>query len=63
MRGTYNTLESNGKACRFIFAVSQGKRPLRKSRLRWEDIIKIGLRQIPQSTYIRKFFNSTLRYI
>jgi hypothetical protein len=31
-------------ACRFVLGKNEGKRPLGRPRLRWDDNIKMGLR-------------------
>jgi hypothetical protein len=39
-------MEKMIKACRISVSKPEGKRPLGRNRWRWEDIIKIDLREI-----------------
>jgi hypothetical protein len=40
------TIDGYGNACKILVGKPQGKRPLRRSRRRWVDNIKIELREI-----------------
>jgi hypothetical protein len=39
-------MEKKIGAYRFLVVKSEGKRPLRRSRLRWEDNIKLDLQEV-----------------
>jgi hypothetical protein len=46
MGGACSKNEENRNACRILVGNPEGKRPLRRLRRRWEDNIKMDLREI-----------------
>ena len=46
MGRTCSTMEQSRKAYRVLVGKSEGKRPLGRPRRRWEDNIKIDLREL-----------------
>jgi hypothetical protein len=46
MGGARSTNGEKGNACRILVRESEEKRPLRRPRHRWEDNIKMDLREI-----------------
>jgi hypothetical protein len=46
MGGTCSTNGEKRNACRILVGKTEGKRPLGRTRRRWEDIIRMDLREI-----------------
>jgi hypothetical protein len=46
MCGAYGTQRTGEKACNILVGNREGKTPLGRSRRRWEDNIKLDLREI-----------------